>query len=217
MIEIVTDSQHCVQLLPMLLPWASGGLPSWTLRRYHWSMASGSLRGTKGGSCQRLALPNFSGEPSQLLTCPSSALCRSIRCGGTSSQCRERTSLRQHTAQPSCASRLSRGAGEGDSCFTCLAPAQVAQELMSGVALHPALSAVVSLPWLSVGELMDFHEVVAFARYRPNWVAAPVETTVRQQFSLGRPSTGVPRSSTSVRERASPGGMDCRSMAHCGW
>ena len=50
--------------------------------------------------------------------------------------------------------------------FQCIAPAQVVQELIRGVSLHPALAAAVSLPWINIVELTETPELVAFARYK---------------------------------------------------
>lgn len=50
--------------------------------------------------------------------------------------------------------------------FRCVTPAEVIKELRSGVGLHPALAAAVNLPWVTIVELLEVHEVVAFARYK---------------------------------------------------
>jgi predicted nucleic acid-binding protein len=52
------------------------------------------------------------------------------------------------------------------SGFRCVAPAEVIQELISGVSKHPALAAAVSLPWIEIAELTYAGEIVAFARYK---------------------------------------------------
>lgn len=45
-------------------------------------------------------------------------------------------------------------------------PAEVVGELIAGIALHPAISAAVNLPWLEIVELAQIEEVIAFARYK---------------------------------------------------
>jgi predicted nucleic acid-binding protein len=50
--------------------------------------------------------------------------------------------------------------------FRCIAPAQVIQEIISGVSKHPALAAAVSLPWIEIVELVEVEEIIAFARYK---------------------------------------------------
>jgi predicted nucleic acid-binding protein len=50
--------------------------------------------------------------------------------------------------------------------FRRIVPVQVVQEIIRGVALHPTLAAVVSLPWIEIIELTDVEDVVAFARYK---------------------------------------------------
>jgi len=52
------------------------------------------------------------------------------------------------------------------SGFRCIAPAEVVQELISGVSKHPALAAAVSLSWIEIVELVEVEEIVAFARYK---------------------------------------------------
>jgi predicted nucleic acid-binding protein len=49
--------------------------------------------------------------------------------------------------------------------FRCIAPAEVMQEIIRGVPLHPALAAAVSLPWMTIVELREA-EVLAFAGYK---------------------------------------------------
>lgn len=48
----------------------------------------------------------------------------------------------------------------------CVVPAEVVGELIAGIAIHPAISAAISLPWLEIVELNEIVEVVAFARYK---------------------------------------------------
>jgi predicted nucleic acid-binding protein len=50
--------------------------------------------------------------------------------------------------------------------FRCVAPAQVIQELIHGIPMHPALAAAVSLPWMNIVELAGDPEIVAFAKYK---------------------------------------------------
>jgi predicted nucleic acid-binding protein len=50
--------------------------------------------------------------------------------------------------------------------FECIAPAEVIQELIRGVSVHPALATAISLPWINIVELTDVSEVVTFARYK---------------------------------------------------
>jgi predicted nucleic acid-binding protein len=50
--------------------------------------------------------------------------------------------------------------------FQRIAPAEVIQELIRGVSIHPALAAAVSLPWINIVELTEVSEIVAFARYK---------------------------------------------------
>lgn len=50
--------------------------------------------------------------------------------------------------------------------FQRIAPAEVIQELIRGVSMHPALAAAVSLPWINIVELTEVSEIVAFARYK---------------------------------------------------
>lgn len=50
--------------------------------------------------------------------------------------------------------------------FRRIVPAQVMQEIIRGVTLHPALGAVIGLPWIEIVELTDIEDVVAFARYK---------------------------------------------------
>jgi predicted nucleic acid-binding protein len=52
------------------------------------------------------------------------------------------------------------------AAFRCIAPAEVVQELIRGVSVHPALAAAVSLPWMNIVELSEVTEIVAFARYK---------------------------------------------------
>jgi predicted nucleic acid-binding protein len=40
------------------------------------------------------------------------------------------------------------------------------RELISGTAIHPALAAAISLPWIDIVELTEIEEIVAFARYK---------------------------------------------------
>lgn len=50
--------------------------------------------------------------------------------------------------------------------YRCVAPAEVIKEIIAGIARHPAIAAVVRLPWLDVVELTEVEEVAAFARYK---------------------------------------------------
>lgn len=50
--------------------------------------------------------------------------------------------------------------------FHRIAPAQVIQEIIRGVSVHPALAAAVSLPWINIVDLTETSEIVAFARYK---------------------------------------------------
>ena len=52
------------------------------------------------------------------------------------------------------------------AAFECIAPAEVMQELIRGVQLHPALAAAISLPWINIVELTEVSEIVAFAQYK---------------------------------------------------
>lgn len=47
-----------------------------------------------------------------------------------------------------------------------VAPAEVIRELIAGVPIHPAMAAVINLPWLEIVELIEIEEVAAFARYK---------------------------------------------------
>lgn len=50
--------------------------------------------------------------------------------------------------------------------FHCVVPSEVLAELLDGAALHPSLTAAVSLDWVSTVELSEVAEVVTFARYK---------------------------------------------------
>lgn len=52
------------------------------------------------------------------------------------------------------------------AAFQRIAPAEVIQELIRGVSVHPALAAAVSLPWMNIVNLTETSEIVAFARYK---------------------------------------------------
>jgi predicted nucleic acid-binding protein len=52
------------------------------------------------------------------------------------------------------------------AAFQRIAPAEVIQELIRGVSIHPALAAAVSLPWINIVELTEVSEIVAFAQYK---------------------------------------------------
>jgi predicted nucleic acid-binding protein len=52
------------------------------------------------------------------------------------------------------------------SGFRRIVPAQVMQEIIRGVPLHPSLAAVPSLPWIEIAELADIEDIIAFARYK---------------------------------------------------
>lgn len=52
------------------------------------------------------------------------------------------------------------------TAFRCVAPAEVVQELVRGIPIHPALASAVSLPWVDIVELTEIEEIVAFARYK---------------------------------------------------
>jgi len=48
----------------------------------------------------------------------------------------------------------------------CVMPEEVANELLQGVAEHPALAKVLAADWIEVVELTEAAEVVAFARFK---------------------------------------------------
>jgi predicted nucleic acid-binding protein len=50
--------------------------------------------------------------------------------------------------------------------FRRVVPAEVVQEIIRGVPLHPALASVVALPWIEIVELTEVADIVAFARYK---------------------------------------------------
>lgn len=50
--------------------------------------------------------------------------------------------------------------------FQCVVPSEVIQEIIRGVPARPALAAAVSLSWITIVELREVTEVVAFARYK---------------------------------------------------
>jgi predicted nucleic acid-binding protein len=52
------------------------------------------------------------------------------------------------------------------AAFQRIAPAEVIQELIRGISMHPTLAAAVSLPWMNIVELTAVPEIVAFARYK---------------------------------------------------
>lgn len=55
----------------------------------------------------------------------------------------------------------------------CVMPAEVTRELVAGIADHPALARAIGMDWIEIVELIDIHEVIAFAGYKAEFGGGP--------------------------------------------
>lgn len=57
--------------------------------------------------------------------------------------------------------------------YRCVTPAEVTNEIHTGLPEHPSLARVLSAHWIDVVELVEVNEVVAFARYKAELGGGP--------------------------------------------